>query len=237
MKQKKHNDKRRNIITRNKRTASSNTAYKRIKLGPKDYQKSNYDNQTDNKDNNRVTDMSEGLVEEKKLKTKAMDQKEDNPASPKEAVTSSSSQPLSTSSPLSPLQSEVFDSSRDNGMSEMKEVADMGPDKTSNVFSHVEGKQQLDPSNTSINGDIKNIGPEINPNTNTDPTTFPAMVDSVLQERDPSTRELIEEDIMPTQDVKLDDITQVNKESEKRDHLDEYSNTPNTDNNNPFVME
>jgi hypothetical protein len=48
--------------------------------------------------------MSEGLVEEKNLKTKAMDQKEDNRASPKEAVTSSSSssQPLSTSSPLSP---------------------------------------------------------------------------------------------------------------------------------------
>ena len=75
MKQKKHNDKRRNINnTRNKRTASS-AAYKRIKRDTKDYQKSNYDNQTDNKDNNRNIDMSMGLGEEKKLKTKKVDQK------------------------------------------------------------------------------------------------------------------------------------------------------------------
>ena len=32
-------------------------------------------------------------------------------------------------------------------MSEMKEVADMGPDKTTKVFSQMEEKQQLDPSN------------------------------------------------------------------------------------------
>ena len=70
MKQKKHNNKRRNTINmRNKRIAllllisqSSRT---------KDYQKSNYDNQTDNKDNNGNIDMSMGLGEEKKkLKTK-----------------------------------------------------------------------------------------------------------------------------------------------------------------------
>jgi hypothetical protein len=47
---------------------------------------------------------------------------------------------------------------------------------------------------------------------------------------------LIEENVVPTHDVKLDDITQVNKESEKRDHLDEYSNSPNTDNNSPFII-
>ena len=70
MKQKKFNDKRRNISnTRNKRTASS-AAYKRIKRATKDHQKSNYDNQTDNKDNNRNIDMSMGLGEEKKLKGK-----------------------------------------------------------------------------------------------------------------------------------------------------------------------
>ena len=49
MKQKKYNDKKRNTINlKNKRTASS-TAYKPLKPGTKDYQKSNYDNQTDNK--------------------------------------------------------------------------------------------------------------------------------------------------------------------------------------------
>jgi hypothetical protein len=90
-------------------------------------------------------------------------------------------------------------------MPKMKEVADMRPDETSKIFSHVEEKQQLDPSNISINDSNK---------ADSDPTSFPTIVDSVLQERDPSTRELIEEDILPTQDVKLDDITQVNKGSE-----------------------
>ena len=96
MKQKKHNDKRRNISnTRNKRTASS-AAYKRIKRATKDYQKSNYDNQTDNKDNNRNIDMSMGLGEEKKLKSKTVDQKEEKPSSSSEAITTPSS-PLPTS--------------------------------------------------------------------------------------------------------------------------------------------
>ena len=75
MKQKKYNDKKLNTINlKNKRTASS-TAYKPLKPGTKDYQKSNYDNQTDNKENNRNTDMSMGLGEDKKKKTKTMDQK------------------------------------------------------------------------------------------------------------------------------------------------------------------
>ena len=191
--------------------------------------------------------MSIGLGGEKKTKTKAMDQKEEKPSSPNEAVTSSSSLPIS--SPLPPqLQSEVFDSSKDSAMSELKEVADMGPDETSKVFSHVEEKQQVDPSNISINDDIKITISENNPNTISDHTSVSTMVDSALQERDPSTRELVEEDIMPTQDVKLDDITQVNKESEKQGQLDEsarfygnwneesYSNLPNTDNNNPFII-
>jgi hypothetical protein len=222
MRQKKHNDKRRNIESiKNNQTAPS-AVYKRIKRSTKDYKKSNYDNQTNNKDKNRVTGMSIGL-EEKKSKPKHVDQKEEKPSSP-----------LPTSS--STLQPEVFDSSRDNAMSEMKEVADMGPVNTSKVFSHVEEKQQLDPSNISINDDIKITLSENNPNTISDHTSVSTIVDSALQERDPSTRELIEEGILPTQDVKLDDITQVNKESEKRDHLDEYSNSPNTDNNNPFII-
>ena len=235
MKQTRLNDKTRKAINmRIKRTAPS-VAYKPIRPTTKDHQNSNYNNQTDNKDNNRNIDMSIGLREEIKLKNKTMDQKEEKPSSPKEAVTSSSSLPTSSPSPPQ-LQSEVFDSSRDNAMSEMKEVAEMGPDETSKVFSHVEEKQQLDPSNISINNDIKNTVSENNPNTISDHTSVSTMVDPALQERDPSTRELIEENVVPTHDVKLDDITQVNKESEKRDHLDEYSNSPNTDNNSPFII-
>ena len=245
MSQKRHNDKRRRNTDnrRNKRTASSAT-YKPIKPATRDHQNSNYDNQTDNKDNNRNIDVSIGLGGEKKTKTKAMDQKEEKPLSSNEAVASSPSP--TSSSPT--LQSEIFDSSGDNAMSEMKKVADMGPDETSKVFSHVEEKQQLDPSNISINDNIKNTVSENNPNTNPDSSSFPTMVDSVLQKRDPSTRELIEEDIIPTQHVKLDDITQVYKESEKQVHLDEsasfdgnenkrsYSNLPNNDVNNPFIV-
>ena len=87
-----------------------------------------------------------------------MDQKEEKPFSPKEAVPTTSSQ-------LAPPQSEVFDSSSDNAMSEMKQVADMGPDETSKVFSHVEEKQQLDPSTASTNDTIKKTVPENSPTT------------------------------------------------------------------------
>jgi hypothetical protein len=245
MKQKRLKDKKRNTLTtRNRRTAPSAT-YKPIKPVTKDYQKNNYDNQTENKDNNRNIDMSIGLAEEKKLKTKMMDQKEEKASS--REVTTTASSPIPTSTSLPPLQSELFDSSSDNAMAEMKEVADMGPDETTRVFSQMEEKQQLDPL-TSINDDIKNTVSENNPNTNSDSTSFPTMVDSILQERDPSTRELIEDDIMPTQNVKLDDNTQVYKESEKQDHLDEsasfdgnankesYSNSAYNDDNNPLII-
>lgn len=95
----------------------------------------------------------------------------------------------------------------------MKEVADMGQ----RVFLHVEENSRIDSISTSIIESIKNTDPESRPNTNPDPTTFPTMVDSTLQERDPSARELIEEGvIIPTQDVKFDDITYVNKEYENR---------------------
>jgi hypothetical protein len=56
--------------------------------------------------------MSMGLGEEKKSKTKTIDQKEEKP---------SSSLPTSSST----LQPEVFDLSRDNALSEMKKVADI----------------------------------------------------------------------------------------------------------------
>ena len=240
MKQKRpKNKKRTNTINmRNKQTATSAT-YKPIKSDTNDYQKSNYDNQTDNKENNGNIDMSMGLGEEEnnKSKTKTMDQRKDKSSLPKAATTAG------TSSPLPPAQSEVFDSSSDNAMSEMKQIADMGPDEASKVFSHVEEKQQLDPSTTSVNDDTaKKAVPEnnlnINPASNAEPT---------LQERDRSEMESKEEDIVLIQDVKPD-IPQDYKESENKDQLGEsvkfndesnkeYLSTSlnNDENNNPFI--
>ncbi len=244
MKSKRLKDKRRNTINlKNKRTATS-AAYKPIKSTTKHYQNSNYDDQTDNKEINRNIDMSMGL--EDKKRTRTMDQKQENSSSSKEAVNSSS--PILPTSPS--LRPEVFDSSRDNAMSEMKEVANMSLDETIRVFSDTAEEPQLDPSKITIKDTIKKIDSEINLNTNTDPTTnnIPAMVDSILQERDPSARELIEEDAMSTQDVKLDNVTQVRKESEKQGYLvesDEFyvndnkefsSNLLNDYYNNPFLI-
>ena len=157
-----------------------------------------------------------------------MDQKEEKPSSP-----------LPTSS--STLQPEVFDSSRDNAMSEMKEVAVMKPVNTSKVFSHVEEKQKLDPSTISINDSVKKAIPENNPNTN------PAMANPILEEGDRGVMESKEADLVPKQDVKPE-IPQVHKESEKQDNLGEsvrfhdnenkesHSNSLNNDkNNNPFI--
>lgn len=105
------------INMRNKQTATS-AAYKPIKSYTKDYQKSNYDNQTDNKENNGNIDMSMGLGEEEnnKSKTKTMDQRKDKSSLPKEAARTTATT-ATTSSPLPPAQSEVCDSSSDNAMS------------------------------------------------------------------------------------------------------------------------
>ena len=220
---------------KNKRIASSSAAYKPIKPVSNNYQKNNYDTQTDNKKNNRNIDMSMGLEEgKKKLKTKTMDQKQETPSLPKEAVTSSPT--LQTSSSLQP---EVFDSSRDNAMSEIKEVADMGPDEASKEFSHVEEKQ-LDPSTTSINDTVKKADP--------DPTSFPAMMEPTLQEGEHDPMESIKgEAIVSKHDVEPD-ITQNHNETEEQEHLDESvmvynkenkvsnSNLSNYDIYNPYII-
>jgi|SoiMethySBSTD1v2_1073268.scaffolds.fasta_scaffold1000641_3 hypothetical protein len=52
-------------------------------------------------------------------------------------------------------------------MLEMKQIADMGPDEASKVFSHVEEKQQIDPQATSVDDDIiKRAIPKNNLTTN-----------------------------------------------------------------------
>lgn len=244
MKQKRHDDKRQNALnTRNKRTAPS-SAYKRIKRATKDSLKRNLDNQTDNKDDNRK--MSIGLGKERKLKTKTMDQKAEKPISLKEAVTTtSSSLTASSKSPPSP-QSEVFDSSNDNAMLEMK-VADMRPDKTAKVFLHIEEKQ-LDPISTSINNSIKKTDSENILNTNLNPTSLHAKIDLTLEKSDSSSAvESIKDNVVTKDDIEQNN-PQIYNELEEHNNLDEsarfygnenkesYSDLSNNGNINPFIV-
>ena len=185
--------------------------------------------------------MSMGLGEKKKIKSEPVDQKEEKPSS-QEAITTTSSSPLPTPSTLQP---EVFDSYRDNAMSEMKKIAGMEPDNATKVFSHVEEIQQLDPSKIRINDSVKKTDPENSLNTNPETTGFSAMANSTLEVRDRNAMESEEEDAVSKQDVKSD-IPQVDKESEKQDHLgdsvkfydnekqESHFNSLNID-NNPFV--
>jgi hypothetical protein len=244
MKQKRHDDKRQNALnTRNKRTAPS-SAYKRIKRATKDSQKRNLDNQTDNKGDNR--NMSIGLGKEKKLKSKTMDQKAEKPISLKTVTTTSSSLTASSkSSPPSP-QSEVFDSSNDNAMLEMKEVDDMRPDKTAKVFLHIEEKQ-LDLISTNINNSIKKTDSENILNTNLEPANLPAKVDLTLEKSDSGAAELIKEDVVTKVDIEQNN-PQIYNELEEHNNLDEsarfygnenkesYSDLSNNGNINPFIV-
>ena len=244
MKQKRHDDKRQNALnTRNKRTAPS-SAYKRIKRATKDSQKRNLDNQTDNKGDNR--NMSIGLGKEKKLKSKTMDQKAEKPISLKTVTTTSSSLTASSkSSPPSP-QSEVFDSSNDNAMLEMKEVDDMRPDKTAKVFLHIEEKQ-LDLISTNINNSIKKTDSENILNTNLYPANLPAKIDLTLEKSDSGAAELIKEDVVTKVDIEQNN-PQIYNELEEYNNLDEsdrfygnenkesYSDLSNNGNINPFIV-
>ena len=219
--------KRRETTNLSYKLKAHSSAYKPMTPSTRDYQKSNYDNQTDNKENNRNIDMSIGLGEEKKSRPKTKDQNEEKPSSPKEDVTSSQ-----------PLQSEVFDSSSDNAMSEMKKVADMGPDETTKIFLDVDGNQQLDPLTTNINDSIKKA--------DSDPTTSSPMAEPTLQERDPGSIKSQQDNVCPKQDVKSE-VSEVQSGSADRDYLDEsvtiydsekvlQSSSPNNDIYNPFII-
>jgi hypothetical protein len=166
-----------------------------------------------------------------------MDQKEGKPSSPKVTVATTTSPQLPPS-----LESEVFESSNDNAISEMKKAADMGPDKTSSVFSHEE-KQQLDSSSTSINDTIKKVDPG---------ATSPAMVAPTLQEREEnnsmkSIEENDDDDIVSRYDDAEPDFANVDNASEEHGRLDKsvtvynsgnkgsYSNLSNYDIYNPYI--
>ena len=208
----------------------------------KTIKKVKHDNQTDNKDNNVNIDMSMGLGEKKKIKSEPVDQKEEKPSS-QEAITTTSSSPLPIPSTLQP---EVFDSYRDNAMSEMKKIAGMEPDNATKVFSHVEEIQQLDPSKIRINDSVKSTKLENSPNTTKPETTgFRSIANPNLEARDLNAMKSIEDNAVPKQDIKPD-IPQVDKELEKQDHsldsvrFDDKVNQESqsdslNDDNNPFI--
>src|SRR5215831_5184599 len=109
--------------------------------------------------------MSIGIKEEKKSTTKSSDQKELNHSLSKKVVTATPSSPLPTSLSSSPsLQSEVFDSSRDNAMSEIKHVANMGPEDAAKIFRD-EDKQGFEQLVTDVSNSPKNDDHENSPNT------------------------------------------------------------------------
>ena len=173
--------------------------------------------------------MSMGLgKDKKKLNNKTKDQKEEKRSSVKEAVTSAPQ----------PIQTEVFDSSSDNAMSEMKEVADMGPDETTKVFHDVEGKEPLDPLSTNINDGIKK--------TDSDLTTPSPMAEPSLQGKNPRLIESIEAGMAPEQETESES-PKVENESAGQNYLDEsatvnsgnnvfFSDSSNSDIYNPFIM-
>jgi hypothetical protein len=226
--------------------AASSSGYEPMKPGTKDYQKSNYDDLTDNKLNNDNIDMSMALGEEEnnKSKTKTMDQKQEKSSSlPKEAATTTATTATTattTSSPLPPDQLEVFDSSSDNAMSEMKQIADMGPDEASKVFSHVEEKQQLDPLTTSVDDDTKKAISEDSPNTNPDADIVSVNANLNSERKERSVMETIVEAVEQEWNNIETNTIQVNKEPEKQDRLGENKNSnynsANIYNYNPFII-
>jgi hypothetical protein len=116
-----------------------------------------------------------GLGKEKKSKARTKDQNEEKQSSPKEAMASSQ---------LALTESELFDSSSDNAMSEMKKVAEMGPDEASKVFSHLEEKQELDPSAKSTNDSVKKTDPTIGPTAGPVTMSGPVMAEQSQQDRE-----------------------------------------------------
>jgi hypothetical protein len=177
--------------------------------------------------------MSMGLGEEEnnKSKTKTMDQMKDKSSLPKEAATTTAAT-ATTSSSLPPAQSEVFDSSSDDAMSEMKQIADMRQNEASKVFSHVEEKQHLDPQTASVDDDtVQRAIPENNLTTNPASTPEPT-----LQETDRSVMESKEEDAVLIKDIEPD-IAHIDNVSEgKQSNLDEsvtvYDNGNKVSNSN-----
>ena len=125
----------------------------------------------------------------------------------------------------------------------MNKVADMGQDKASKVFSHLENQQQIDPSTASVDDNtikraIRENNLTINPASSAEKS---------LQERDRSVMESGEDGAVLMKDLKPD-VPQDYKELEQQDRSDEsvrfsdesnkeyhYTSLNNDENNNPFI--
>jgi hypothetical protein len=164
--------------------------------------------------------MSIGLKEKKK-ETESVDKKQEKSSSPKAIKESSSS--ISVSSAEEP---DVFDSYRDNAMSEMRQIADMEPDNVSKVFSHVEEKQSLDPSKISVNDDNEQkIDSEEGPKANSDSNSS-----SSVANPNPTVEE-IDSSTSPPSEVTL---KQNIKQETNHDHVHKPSELNRVDNSVRF---
>jgi hypothetical protein len=180
--------------------------------------------------------MSIGLKEKKKIKTEPVDKKQEKSSS-LEALSSS----MSVSSTEEP---DVFDSYRDNAMSEMKQTADMEPDNATKVFSHVEEKQRLDPSKISVNDDNeKKIDSEKSLKTNLGSNSSSSVANPTVEGIDSSKSS--QGEVTLKQDIKPE-TTHVHKASELEHVYDSvrfydsqsqgfHANSFNND-DNPFIQ-
>lgn len=208
--------------------------------------KSDYNDQTDNKYIIEKIHMSIGLEEDKKQKPKTTDPKDDKPLSANEkAAKTTVSSSLPQSSLVPQIQSELFDPSRDNAMSEIREVADMSSDETAKIIRNVEGKHGLDPLTTTVSDSVKNAGAENSPNTAPVASSLHTMGNSTSQ------REFDEIESLEVDTVSKNQRANISPEANelaREDRLDEsnrlygnenkelYSNSLYDDNNNPFII-
>jgi hypothetical protein len=92
-------------------------------------------------------------------------------------------------------------------MSEMKQVTEIGPDEASKVFSHLEEKQELDPSAKSTNDSVKKTDPTIGPTAGPVTKSGPVMTGQSQQEREHDSVQSIEGQVMVPKHEKVLDIT------------------------------
>ena len=157
--------------------------------------------------------MSMGLGEKKKIKSEPVDQKEEKPSS-QEAITTTSSSPRPTPSTLQP---EVFDSYRDNAMSEMNKIAGMEPDNATKVLNMWKKYNSGIPSKIRINDSVNSLNRRIRIQQSGIQLASRSIAKPNLEARDFNAMKSIEDNAVPKQDVKPD-IPQVDKELEKQDH-------------------
>jgi len=133
-------------------------------------------------------------------------------------------------------------------MSEMKKVAEMGPEEESKVFSHLEEKQELNPSTKSTNDSVKKTDPKKSLAARSDIIAGQVMAEPSLQERGYGSVQSIEDQVMVPKHDEGPEFAQIHNESEEQKHLEKsvtvydnesrvfYSDSPNYDNYDPFII-